>query len=81
MEDIHVLFIISLSMMTGTGEIKHRDRECVCLLMCLERAERDGPRFLEIMLNRGRLDEGVEQETRQRLKRMLPLGDGADTIV
>lgn len=41
--------------------------------MCLALAEGEGSRFLEIMLNQGQLEEGVEQKARQRLKRMLPL--------
>lgn len=47
--------------------------ECVRVCACLEEAEGEGSRFLEIMLNQGQLEEGVEQKARQRLKRMLPL--------
>lgn len=48
---------------------QYRDGVCVCV----EEAEGEGSRFLEIMLNQGQLEEGVEQKARQRLTRMLPL--------
>lgn len=45
---------------------------CVCVRLW-GGIKGEGPRFLEIMLNQGQLEEGVEQKARQRLKRMLPL--------